>query len=219
MAKLKPCKTCGKDVAKSAKKCPHCGQKLKMGFFMKALIGIAALIVIAIIANLGGGKDSAKPASTAANSSDTAKSSDSKQVAKKEDKPLSNQGVSSDVTIKVTGVEAKTEVGNEYSKEKAQGVFKIVSVAITNNQKDAITLDANSFKLVDDQGREFSYSTNGQTALSMTDDTVADFFLKQLNPGLTQNGKIVFDIPADAKGLVLKARGGMTGDEIKLKVE
>ena len=53
----------------------------------------------------------------------------------------------------------------------------------------------------------------------MTDDTVADFFLKQLNPGLTQNGKIVFDIPADANGLVLKAHGGMTGDEIKLKVE
>ncbi|MDR4949653.1 DUF4352 domain-containing protein [Neobacillus cucumis] len=187
-----------------------------MGFFMKALIGIAALIVIGVIANLGGGDDSAKPASTTVKSSNTTQKT---QTAKKADQPLSNEGVSSDVTIKVTGVEAKPEVGNEFSKEKAQGVFKIVSVAITNNQKDAITLDANSFKLEDAQGREFTYSTNGQTALSVADDTLADFFLKQLNPGLTQNGKIVFDIPADAKGLVLKARGGMMGDEIKLKVD
>jgi hypothetical protein len=46
-----------------------------------------------------------------------------------------------------------------------------------------------------------------------------DFFLKQLNPGLTQEGTIVFDVPADAKGLKLKARRGFTGEEITLKVE
>jgi RNA polymerase subunit RPABC4/transcription elongation factor Spt4 len=211
MAKLKPCKTCGKEVAKSAKKCPHCGQKLKMGFFLKGVIGLVAIIVIAVIAS-SGGDNTAKPANTSPkSSSDTTK--------KEAVKPLSNEGVSSDVTIKVTGVEGKPEVGNQFSKEKAQGVFKIVSVSITNNQKDAITLDANTFNLVDDKGREFTYSTSGQTALSLADDTLTDFFLKQLNPGLTQAGKIVFDVPADAKGLKLKARGGMTGEEITLKVE
>ncbi|MEH7544922.1 DUF4352 domain-containing protein [Neobacillus vireti] len=209
MAKLTTCKACGKEVSTSAKKCPHCGHRLKMGFFRKALLGIGALIVLGIIIGIasGGGDNTAnKGTSTSA----------PKQEA---NKPLSNEGVSSDVNIKVTGVETKSEVGNEFSKEKAQGVFKIVSVAITNNQKDAITLDANSFKLVDNKGREFSYSTSGQTALGVADDTVADFFLKQLNPGLTQNGKIVFDVPADAKGLTMKARGGFTGDEITLKVE
>jgi len=40
-----------------------------------------------------------------------------------------------------------------------------------------------------------------------------------LNSGLTQTGKIVFDIPKDAEGLFLKASSGMAGKEIKLKVE
>lgn len=207
MAKLITCKTCGKEVAKSAKKCPHCGARLKMGFFQKALIGIGAFIVliIVIVAASSGGNKPSTPSTNAPSTGTT--------------KPLSNTGVSSDVTIKVNGVETKSTVGGQYNSEKAQGVFKIVNLSITNGQKDAITLNADDFKLVDSKGREFTYSTNGQTALGMADSTTADFFLKQLNPGLTQTGKIVFDVPADAKGLTMKARGGMTGDEITLKVE
>lgn len=98
-------------------------------------------------------------------------------------------------------------------------MFKVVEVTVTNNQKDAITVDANSFKLVDNKDREFTYSTQAQTAFDVGNGGQSDFFLKQLNPGLSQTGKIIFDVPADAQGLVLKARGGMTGKEITLKVE
>jgi len=48
-SKLKPCKSCGKDVAKSSKKCPHCGQKLKMGLFPKILIGIIGFSILGAI--------------------------------------------------------------------------------------------------------------------------------------------------------------------------
>jgi hypothetical protein len=215
MAKMTKCKTCGHEVSTTAKRCPNCGAKLKMGFFKKALIGIGAIIVIAIIANAAGGgnKNTTSPSTNKTTTPSTGTNT------KEAPKPLSNTGVSSDVTITVNGVDTKSDVGGQYANEKAQGVFKIVNVSVTNNQKDAITLDANSFKLVDDKGRQFTYSSSGQTALGMTDNTVVDFFLKQLNPGLTQTGKIVFDVPTDAKGLTMKARGGMTGDEITLKVE
>ena len=144
-----------------------------------------------------------------------------KEEPKKEEskKELSKEGESSKVKITVGSVESIDSVGGEYLKEKAQGVFKVVEVSITNNQKDAITVDANSFKLMDNQDREFKYSTQAQTAYDIGNGGKSDFFLKQLNPGLTQTGKIIFDVPADAQGLVLKARGGMTGKEIKLKVE
>lgn len=46
--KLIPCKSCEKDVASSAKVCPHCGKKLKMGMFKKILIGIASLMVLSL---------------------------------------------------------------------------------------------------------------------------------------------------------------------------
>jgi len=51
MSKLTTCKSCGKEVSKSAKKCPHCGEKLKMGLFLKLIIaGIAIAVIGAITA-------------------------------------------------------------------------------------------------------------------------------------------------------------------------
>ena len=207
MANLKNCKTCSKEVAKSAKACPHCGAKLKMGFFPKALIGIGAIVVIGAIASIGGDD----------NNTATNNSSESTTTAAA---PLSNEGVSSDVKIKVESFETANTIGdNEFSKKTAQGVFKVVKVTVTNNQKDAITLDSNLFKLVDEQKREFGGSSEGQMALETSSEKKESFFLKQLNPGLSLTGYVVFDVPKEAKGFVLQARGGMTGKKIDLKVE
>lgn len=49
MSKLKNCPSCEKEVAKSAKVCPHCGRKLKIGLCIKLLIAIIIGIVIAMI--------------------------------------------------------------------------------------------------------------------------------------------------------------------------
>ncbi|MFA2809049.1 DUF4352 domain-containing protein [Bacillus mycoides] len=174
--------------------------------FKFGCLGFIALIVLGIIAaSLGGGDDKKEQSSTGTKQETTA--------------PVAKEGESSNVKIAVGSVESVDSVGGEYLKEKAQGVFKVVEVTVTNNQKDAITVDANSFKLVDNKDREFTYSTQAQTAFDVGNGGQSDFFLKQLNPGLSQTGKIIFDVPADAQGLVLKARGGMTGKEIKLKVE
>jgi hypothetical protein len=197
-AKMHACKTCSKEVAKSAKVCPHCGAKLKMGFFKKAFLGIVGFIVlIVIIANMGN-KD-AKPASSG--TTGDAKPASTTTTAAKVPAELSKEGVSSDVKIVVEGFESKAQVGdNQFSKKDAQGVFKIVKVTLTNNQKDAITIDANAFKLIDDQKREFSYSSEAQLALESSSDKKDSFFLKKLNPGLFATGYVVFDAPKDAKG-------------------
>lgn len=50
-SKIKECPACTKDVAKSAKICPHCGKKLKTGLFVKLL---AAIIVIGVIGAIFG---------------------------------------------------------------------------------------------------------------------------------------------------------------------
>ncbi|PED42282.1 hypothetical protein COK98_02730 [Bacillus cereus] len=71
---------------------------------------------------------------------------------------------------------------------------------------------------MDDQGREFSNSSKAQIALHVSDKD-SKLLFEKLNPGLSQTGKIIFDVPKDAEGLILKARDGMTGKEIKLKVE
>lgn len=53
--KMKKCKTCNADIAKSAKRCPHCGAKNKKPFFLRgwfvllALIGIVAIMGLSIV--------------------------------------------------------------------------------------------------------------------------------------------------------------------------
>ena len=188
--------------------------------FKFGCLGFIGLIVLgAIAAALGGGDD--KKETTSSEPKQETQAPAAKEEAKKEEpkKELSKEGESSKVKIAVGSVESTDSVGGEYLKEKAQGVFKVVEITITNNQKDAITVDANSFKLVDNKDREFTYSTQAQTAFDVGNGGSSDFFLKQLNPGLSQTGKIIYDVPVDAQGLVLKARGGMMGKEIKLKVE
>lgn len=55
--KMTTCKTCGKEMAKSAKVCPSCGAKNKKPFFTKPwFIAIVALIIIGTIASGGKSK-------------------------------------------------------------------------------------------------------------------------------------------------------------------
>lgn len=46
---LVQCKECKGEVSSSAKTCPHCGKKLKMGWFAKLLIGVVALVAAFLI--------------------------------------------------------------------------------------------------------------------------------------------------------------------------
>jgi len=46
---LKQCSSCGNDVAKSAKICPHCGKSLKMGKFLKFIILIFIISVVGVV--------------------------------------------------------------------------------------------------------------------------------------------------------------------------
>jgi len=45
-AKLKTCKSCNTEVAKSAKTCPKCGAKLKMGLLPKLLIAVVGIAIL-----------------------------------------------------------------------------------------------------------------------------------------------------------------------------
>ena len=60
--KMKNCKACGEEIAKKAKKCPHCGAKNKKPFYKKLWFW---LLVFIIIGSIGGGSDTeAEPIST-----------------------------------------------------------------------------------------------------------------------------------------------------------
>lgn len=188
-------------------------------WIMAAGIAFVMLVVGAVNAPT----DDSKPVSSSNDGSVTTSEQGPKPTASpaKKGTELSNTGISSNVGIVVQGFESTDSIGNnQFSNAKAQGIFKVVTLSITNNQKDSIIVDSESFKLVDDQGREFSDSSEAGMALACSmGDHPEDFTFKELNPGMTITGVVIFDVPVDAQGFVLKAHGGMTGSEITLKVQ
>lgn len=122
--------------------------------------------------------------------------------------------VSSNVIISILSINSTKNISNGYSNTQASGIFKVVKIGAVNNQKDAITLDSNSFKLIDNQGREFSVSSEASTAIMMRGDE--GFFLKQINPGIGVSGLVAFEVPNDTQIIKMRARGGMTGKTIDI---
>ena len=56
------CKVCGKEIAKSAKTCPHCGarNKKKRSFIKFALIALAVVGIVIVVAIVAGGSKQSK---------------------------------------------------------------------------------------------------------------------------------------------------------------
>jgi hypothetical protein len=94
---------------------------------------------------------------------------------------------------------------------RADGVFILVTVGVSNHQHDSITMDNGLFEIVDSKGDVYAASSK---SMSMQND----LFLAGINPGITKRGTIVFDVPQSIlhDELRLRFRGGMTGKTAEL---
>ena len=105
-----------------------------------------------------------------------------------------------DFTWKITKSSTATEIGEDlggtFFGEKADGIFIILDVEVTNTGNSAQYLMDSYLKLVDDQGREFSPDS---TAAFYIKPSGSALMFEQVNPGIVKKGKIVFDVPTDLK--------------------
>lgn len=92
------------------------------------------------------------------------------------------------------------------------GKYILVKMAVTNPGDKAVTFSSNNQKLIDTQGREHSESNNSL----WLDDSLS---IKEINPGVTIEGSILFDIPADAQPDQLVVADSMfsSGTPVNLK--
>jgi Domain of unknown function (DUF4352) len=95
---------------------------------------------------------------------------------------------------------AKTEQGN----------YVIVDFAFRNDGSEAITLDNESLKLVDSQGRESG--TRAELSSYVPEDR--RIFLERINPGVTEQGQAIFEVAPGSSGFrVLAGDARMFSDE------
>lgn len=181
----------------------------------KIITGIVGILLFFwIIGTIGGSGNNS------ASSSKGDSSSDSKTVAKESSKPIAKIGepvTDKDLDFTVIKITTAKALGNTYTRKDAQGTFQIINLKIANQGKETKTIDSSMFQLTDSKGRTFDRSIEGQSAKGMSEGGL-DLFLQQVQPGLSVNGDIVFDIPADATGLQLIVKGSVfsSGQKIQL---
>jgi len=100
---------------------------------------------------------------------------------------------------------ATPALGSGYVNKQADGIFIVLSITIKNNGKNEVFLTSNSFKLKDFQERE--YNADAGAGIYLSTMGLNGLVLKNLGAGLSTNGGIVFDVPADDTGLVLEITG------------
>lgn len=103
--------------------------------------------------------------------------------------PLSLKGT----TYQVTSVRTASSVGDEYSGATADGVFVIVDLSLTNEKNEPATIFDDALRVVGANGASYSVSDD---ALFAVDDQLVG--LEEIQPGLTQQGTLVYDLPQAA---------------------
>ena len=124
MAKIIKCKTCGAEIASSAKSCPGCGAKNKKPFYTKIWFWV---LIILIVGSAGASSDSS--------SSDNSVNQNTKDVATS------------------TEAEEKFEIVGDITTESDQFATYISGVIKNNSGKDCTYVQI-TFNLYDEDGNQ-----------------------------------------------------------------
>lgn len=185
-------------------------QTLKKPIYKKWWFWLIVIIIIIAIASKG--KDEKSAATSADKSVESSKSgeSTSKDDSKKSNSTvykLNEEAKAKNLSFVVSEVKSDTKIGkNEYLQKKTDNQFLILKITVTNNDKDARTIDTAMFKLKDSAGKEYSAMSDADLYVNGDGTT---FFLAKVNPGLNKTGNIVFEIPKNLKGLKLECASGV----------
>lgn len=175
------------------------------------LIGFVVLIVIGAIASGG------KSGNQSSSNSNSATNGGSQAETVKE-YGLNESVQDGDLAFTVTNVETAQTLGNSFTQKNAQGTFYVLTLKIENKGNKTATFDTSMAKVVDDKGREFERSIEGQTAKGMAQGNV-DLFLQQIQPSLSVTGDVVFDLPSDVSNPMLLVKGSLFGKGAKIKLQ
>lgn len=187
MDKMAKCKTCGADIAKSAKVCPVCGAKQKKPV---ALIVIAVFIAIGVIGAALGGNSPEKVGTTDPNTGDDATTKQQTEFAVGDVVSLND--------IDVTFVSCSESYGKQFLEPEPGNVFLVCEFTIENkSQKDIAVSSLVSFEAyVDDYSTTLSLTGTVSTDKKQLDGAVA--------AGKKMNGVVGYEVPKDWKQLEIR---------------
>lgn len=186
---------------------------------MKKFLKITAiifgvLIAIGIIGSMGE-DDTSTAGDQASNETVTTvidKNNNSTKETKKEEVKtyqISDTVKTGNLAYKVTNVTATNELKSDnqfIESATTSGQYIVIDLEVSNNDSKTRMIDSSMFKMYDDQNREFEPSSD--TEVIMVVEGAMDFFLQDINPGLSKTGQLVFELPSDSSSYTLQVSSG-----------
>lgn len=197
---LTKCKECSTQISKRAKECPKCGapSNKTSPIAMGCLVIIGLMVVGAIV---GDDNEPTGSRSTTARG-ESAPASQTKKF-----------GIGDTVAVGYTSYAvwkawwSDSLSSNSFMNESPNAAYLFVDLTVRNNDKKARTIPP--FKLIDSRGAEYDTSANAWQADN------AFSVLEDLNPDVSKQGVIVFDVPKKS-GYKLKVDGGFWSSEAEV---
>jgi hypothetical protein len=184
--------------------------------------GLVALMMIFAMTSGGGTEEPAvadDTSTTAAAGSTKAQSVDASDAGASEEED-DTPGLNSPVRdgkfeFTVKSVECgEDKIGSGFMAEKAQGQFCIAKVRVSNIGDESQMFDGTSQYLYDQDGREFTASTEAAFVLPESQS-----FLEDINPGNTVSGKVIWDVPASGfKATELELHDSMLSEGVEVSL-
>jgi hypothetical protein len=200
---LKQCKECHKDLAKSVKKCIHCGADQRSWAGRHPILTvIGVLFGIGIIGNIVNPNHS----STTTSNNTQAENRPAAVAETEKTYKIGEQVNVGSFAYMVNKKAFYKTLGNQFYKKTADGTYLLVDMAIVNGDKESHTLDSSMFKVIDSKGNSYDASVEANTALSMSSKET--LFLKACQPNIQITGLIPFEVPNQTDKYTIKLSGG-----------
>lgn len=122
-----------------------------------------------------------------------------------------------DWIISIKGVSDRTAtIGDDFFNTEAQGEYLPIELIVTNNGDSSAYFFARDFVAVDDQDREFSFSTEA-TIYGTSEGSIS--ILDEINPGNSIEGLLYFDVPEDTEITHLEINSGFLSAPVRVSLE
>lgn len=107
----------------------------------------------------------------------------------------------------VEKMERVAQVGQGGNSVTASGSFLLVFLSVTNQGQEPLSFSPSDFSLRDKQGRTFTLHSEA-TKLASLANQKSDLFSEALQPGLSRETVLAFDVPKESSGLSLRLSSG-----------
>ena len=183
MAKIIVCKTCGKEIAKSAKACPHCGAKQKPGCLRSVLATFLLVFGIAMILGALGGEET--PTKVPGESQPVT------QTEQPTEDPVFTVGDTVEMRdIYVTLIDVY-EFSGDFMQPQDGNVFVAFELLIENKSDDSVAVSSLlCFEAYfDDFVANYNIGAQAESGKNQLDGEIA--------PGKKMTGAISYEVPED----------------------